>query len=199
MVKKNLPLIILSVVILIFISSLILAQALRGSFQGPVPSITPTPQASDNSGSNGFIGKIRNASLTLTSVSPKDTYKTGDQVTLDLTMDSGESHIIGVDAIIKYPEDLIKVDTIVPTTTFDLYPLQTAKNGEIKVSGLKNPETYVSGSQKIATITLEFLKQGQAALTFVYSPMSTVDSNVVEFGSAIDLLGKTNGLTLTIN
>jgi hypothetical protein len=114
-------------------------------------------------------------------------------------MDSGASQIIGVDAIIKYPEDLVKVAKITPTATFDLYPLQTANNGEIKVSGLKNPQTYVSGNQKIAAITLEFLKPGQAALTFVYSPMSTVDSNVVEFGSSIDLLGKTNGLTFTIN
>ncbi len=195
MVKKYLPLLIILVLLVLFGLGIALATYLPDTFN------TSNNINKDNivNNDNDFTFKSRNAILSLDTDSTKVTYQVGDEITLQLKLDTKQWNIVGFDAIVNYPEELVEVSNITTTDTFENYPLAKAEAGVIKISGLKDIGDSVRGEYLLAEMTLKFLATGQADLAFDYIPFQTTESNVVENNSGEDMLGIVNNISFTIN
>lgn len=196
MVKKNLPTILLIVIFIIFAGGVLLSQYLPNLTNNNSEAGTGTTFADPI---NYVFSLPKDAMLSLDADSTKVVHQVGDEIKIDLFLDTATHDILGMDAIINYPEDLLEITSIDTLDTFDNYPIALAENGQIKISGLKEIDKFVNGTFKIATITVKTIAAGEANLEFDFEPMSSTDSNVVTTDFSVDLLGFANGLTLTIN
>lgn len=118
-------------------------------------------------------------------------------VFLDIIFDSGNDSVIGVDALIVYDPESIRLDEIIPSSTFGDYPAIIIDNkiGQAMVSGIvSSPSDSISGRQILATIKTTAIKAGDHALSFTYTPNQTNDSNITTLEK--DILTETNSLTL---
>jgi len=150
--------------------------------------------------------KIQPVSLSSNSISLSPTtgnYKVDQTFDVNILIDTAGKTIDGVDILyLKFdPKILEVVDSSTTTsgiqikqgTIFSMYLGNSVDNntGKIAISGLVQPGTNgFKGSGVFATITFKAKASGDAKVTFDFTPGSTKDANMVEHGTAKDILGK---------
>ena len=115
------------------------------------------------------------------------TLKTGETLSLSLSLASGDFAVDAVDLILTYDPQLLKAKEIVQGTIFDLYPIKQIDNKEGRIqlsaaSGLKEGKiTGFSGTEEFGNITFETLKASTSA-------QITIDSNSIAAASGKNVL-----------
>jgi hypothetical protein len=122
----------------------------------------------------------------------------GSQKLIELFVDTAGENIVGLDAVINYSSEKIKIISIEQGNNFQFYPLKKIEKDKISISALKEPSTSISGNLKVADILIECLQEGEASMKFNFKAGSTIDSNIVKLNSANDILGNVENLTFEI-
>ena len=148
---------------------------------------------------------------TLKLVPSKRTLKVGEQVTVDVIVDTANDATTGIDLMLRYDPVLLEpVDAdsattgvqIAAGTLFDFTPNNsvTLATGLINFSASQQPTSQpVKASEgKVATITFKAKAAGSAKVTFSHTPGASTDTNVVKAGEGRDLLNQVEDLDLTV-
>lgn len=149
------------------------------------------------------INGLTDASLSL--VADKKSYKSGDQVTIDVRLFTGGYTTDSTDLVVKYdPAFLEPVSEkfAAAGTVYSEYPaLQVDKEkGLIGVSGITLPgKNSFSGAGSFAKLYFKALKDGQTQVMIEFEPGATADSNVVLSASSKDILGTVLNADIIIN
>ena len=188
--KRNVLVVSIFVILVIIALILFLSDMISGSIKNyPIGdngvNMTPTSNNPD-----GVIGRIRNAVISLRAVDTEKIYSVGDSASFTVNVDNKENYILAVDTIINYSEEQAKVTKIENSNAFDAYPLSLSKDNKILISAIMMPGSSINQAQKLATVTVQFLKPGKAEFNVEFKPLQTVDSNVIASGNGDDVLGK---------
>jgi hypothetical protein len=126
--------------------------------------------------------------------------KPGQTYTLTINLDTKNKNIVAADAYLNYDPTMIKVISINEGVIFPTHPALdfSASKGLITISGIMPIQERFAGQGVMATILFQPIKTGSTEISFQYEPEETTDSNMVELGSSIDILGSATNLTLTI-
>lgn len=134
------------------------------------------------------------------SLSPSSgTYNAGTNFNINVIVNTGGARSSGSDMKIKYDPTKLK---LVDITNGSIYPQYLGKSidntaGTANLSGITTPGTttdFFTGTGTFATLIFQGLSAGAAAVTFDYTPRSTIDSNIVDGDSKSDALTSvTNG------
>lgn len=128
----------------------------------------------------------------------KARFNRGCDYKVQVKVDTGKVNVSGVDAILKYDPTKITAKSISNGSMFVDYPGNSidSEDGLIKISGLSSPETPITGKGILATLNLSIPKTapiGNITLDFDFDPSEkgkTIDSNIVEQGTVIDVLSE---------
>lgn len=142
-------------------------------------------------------------SLSLTPAS--GTFNKGCSFSLDVKVDTGGAQTDGTDAIIFYDPTRFNASKINDGTAYADYSGSNidAQNGKITVSGLATGSTF-SSSGTLATIDFKVLDTaptGATQIKFDFDPndkAKTIDSNIVEHETILDVLSQVQNGTYTI-
>lgn len=146
------------------------------------------------------------AEATLTINPTTATVNRGCSFSVAIDLDTGTVQTDGTDAIIKYDPTRFTASNIVNGTIYPDYPGNSIDNqgGKINVSGLASPDTPFADKGTLATINFTVLQTaplGASQITFDFDPNNkskTTDSNVVERGTIVDVLGSVTNGTFTV-
>ena len=123
-------------------------------------------------------------------------------VPVKVMVESGGHDLDGVDLIISFDPKILEASAggIIKGSIFDEYPLQSvdSKKGLIAISGISSLKNSFKGTGQFATINLKAKAPGKTVLTVDFAKGSTSDSNLVETGSAKDILEAVDNLELTV-
>jgi len=190
-VTKNFFTIILILLILLITTGVVLVHYLSKS--EAIPETEKTKSAAEK----GVILEL---------FSPKNEYKTGEIIKVEVQLDSGDELVEGVDILLYYNPNFLKLKTEngflnTSESIFSTFPSPKVniKKGEIIFSALASPpKGNFKGKGKIATLTFEAIKKGETTIEFAFTPGATRDSNVSSFSEPKDLLEKVKNLKLKI-
>lgn len=133
---------------------------------------------------------------------PKTSFALNEVVSVNVMVESGGHDLNGVDLIIRYDPKTLEASAggIAKGNIFDEYPLKSvdSKKGLIAISGISSLKSSFKGTGLFATINIKAKVPGKTALTIDFVKGSTSDSNLVEAGSARDILEAVNNLELTV-
>lgn len=139
------------------------------------------------------INGLADANLSL--VEDKKTYKSGDQVMVDVRLFTGGYTTDSTDLVVKFDPAFLSPVTekfAQAGTIYSEYPaLQVDKEkGLIGISGITLPgRNSFSGAGSFAKLYFKALKDGHTQVMVEFEPGATADSNVVLSGSSKDILG----------
>lgn len=121
--------------------------------------------------------------------------------TATISLDTRGCEVDAVDTIIQFDPGEFEITDIKTTEDFSTYPLKKIDNkqGEIKISGLADINKPISGSLKLAELTIIPLESQEIELNFEFEKGSTVDSNIIEHKTAQDLLVEAQSLKINPN
>jgi hypothetical protein len=130
----------------------------------------------------------------------------GCTFSVGIDLNTGGVQTDGTDAILKYDPTRFTATNIVNGSIYPDYPGNSIDNtgGKINVSGLASPDTPFSSSGTLATVNFTVLQTaplGASQITFDFDPNNkakTTDSNVVERGTIVDVLGSVTNGTFTV-
>lgn len=127
--------------------------------------------------------------------------KVGDEITLDVVLNTGSDKTTGSDLSLRYDPALLEVldnDSqvagvqITAGTLFDFVPQNTVTlaTGLIEFSAAQQPtsQAVVAADGKLATITFKAKAAGTANVRFDFTAGSTSDTNVIQPSDGRDLL-----------
>lgn len=134
---------------------------------------------------------------------PKLQFTKNEAVPVKILVDSGGRSLDGVDVLVRFDPELLEASSssITRGEMFEEYPLMNVdiKKGLVSISGISSLGKSFKGPQaNLAVINFKAKKEGKAALTIDFQKGSTADSNLVETGSAKDILETVNNLELTV-
>lgn len=121
----------------------------------------------------------------------------GQEIPVDIVLDTDGALVDGVDVIISFDPVLLKAEPVKVGTLFNDYPQNAQEDGKITLSGISDSTGY-SGKGILGTIVFKAVKQGSASVKIEYSPDATIESNVILSGAAKDILGNVLDLALDI-
>lgn len=128
--------------------------------------------------------------------------KVGDTVSVAVLFNTGGHMLDGADLIVSFDPKILEVSTggLIKGKSFDEYPLLSAdKNkGLISISGVSTIKKGFEGTGVLANIVFKAKAKGQTNLTINFEKNSTSDSNLVEAGTAKDILEKVFNLGLNV-
>lgn len=148
--------------------------------------------------------RISSATLALQTTSPQA--EVGQDIPVDIVLDTDGALVDGVDAIISFDSALLNVQPAtvdgksVPVkkgTLFNDYPQNALEDGKITLSGISDSAGY-SGKGVLGTVKFRAVKAGSVSVKIEYSPDSTTDSNVILSQAAKDILGNVLDLVVDI-
>ncbi len=151
---------------------------------------------------SGFFGLIffnspalaADASLSL---SPKTQNVTvGDNLTVDINLNTDSAPVAGVDAVLNYPVDKLEYVKTTATTNFPNVSVRDNPKGTLHINLTTGSGTF-TGVDKIASVTFKAIKAGQAPITFVFVQGSTTDDSNVNSNNN-DILATVSGGTYTL-
>lgn len=142
----------------------------------------------------------------LSLVSSQSACQKGEIVTVEIYLDSKGHLVDGVDVILNYPPQDLQLEYMDSVfldesdSVFGIFPSPTVnqENGQIVFSALSVPGKSFQGKGKIASLKFEAEKAGETEIKFLFTPDSTVDSNVSSYEEPKDVLGKAVNLKLLI-
>jgi hypothetical protein len=184
---KNKLLLVILLIILLAGSGLFIYLITRGTIKPAAQSAQPTIYINPASASENL----------------------GSTFTVDIMANSAGSTIMGIDVFyLHYDNQKLSAQAVTNGTIFPNYqsrnniPIDVAA-GTINLSGYFNPgpsnQQAVSGI--FAKVTFKALLEGQATLSFDFSPGATTDTNMSSDtggGNIVDILQAASGATLTI-
>lgn len=146
------------------------------------------------------------AEATLVANPSTATVNRGCNFSVAIDLNTGGVQTDGTDAILKYDPTRFTATNIVNGTIYPDYPGNSIDNqgGKINVSGLASPDTPFSATGTLATVNFTVLQTaplGASQITFDFDPNNkakTTDSNVVERGTIVDVLGSVTNGTYTV-
>lgn len=132
---------------------------------------------------------------------PAVTARVGEEVTIDILVDTGDDRTTGVDLVLTYDPTLLEVvdaDSntagvqIASTNLFDFVPANevTIASGKISFSASQQPTSQpvnVAGG-KLATVAFKAKAAGQSDLIFDHTPGLLSDTNIIKANDGRDLL-----------
>lgn len=130
-------------------------------------------------------------------------FDAGSMVPVTVRIFTGGNPIDGVDLLLRYDPTILEATAtgIVNGDIFPEYPMGEIgpANGTIKVSGISGvSQREFNGLGIFATINFKAKRAGKTAVSVDFKPGSTTDSNMIETGSARDILEEVVNLDLTI-
>lgn len=149
------------------------------------------------------IGKAENLTVgKIVLSSSNQSYKVGENVSIDIRISTGGHTTDGTDLVLKYDPNFLEATG---NNIFDIgdvysqYPNVNIdpKNGLIRISGVSDDEGF-NGTGDFATLNLKAKKDGSTNLSVDYTPSSTSDSNIIETNTTKDILGQVFDLDLNI-
>ncbi len=149
------------------------------------------------------VSGLKDASISL--VPNKTSYRTGDEVEVDVRLFTGGYSTDSTDLVVKYDPVFLtpKTGTFAKAgTLYSEYPaLQVDKvSNLIGISGITVPaKEGFNGAGVFAKLYFTALKDGQTQLSIDFQPGGTADSNVVLTGSTNDILGFIKNADILIN
>ncbi len=140
---------------------------------------------------------VTNAKLSLIPAE-EEALLSGTTVSVSVLFESGGHDVDAVDVVILYDEAKVSIQNVQGTNLFASYPLLSAENGTIKISGLSNINEPVNENGTMATFDVH-IKDGAIGSTSL-AIVATGDSgsHVAEHGTATDVLGETVGATYSM-
>jgi len=119
----------------------------------------------------------------------------------EIALNSKDKQLVGADAYINYDPTMVEILSIRPGTAFPTYPTAdfSEKNGIITVSGIMPMRETFNGEDIMGIVEFKPISSGNTTLELDFAPGNTRDCNMVEAGTAKDVLGSVKNLSLTIN
>lgn len=135
--------------------------------------------------------------------SSKLNYSVGDQVPVDIYLSTGGYSTIGTDLVINYDPNFLEADeqSFVRGRIYQDYLGINIDNkkGVIVVSGIVNINSGgFNGTGKFGTLNLRAKSQGNTKVSFDFKKGETIDTNVIEDGTSVDVLARAYDLELGI-
>lgn len=152
----------------------------------PVPSLKITPEKKE-----GILFRLTG----------KKEFKLGEEVKIQVILDSVEYKVDGVDVVLNFDPQCLKFKEIdYSDSVFKTSPPYSVEQekGEIRFSVLSLPGESFEGKGKVATISFQPLKKGESEIYFDFQPNSTLDSNIALHGEGKDILEKVENLRILI-
>lgn len=159
---------------------------------------------------------IKPVSLVLNS--DKKEAKVGDLIKVMVNLDLAGQKTNGVDIVIKYDPQLIKIEPINPkakkisidgrvepkdyldvsSSSFNIFPYLKIDNlsNLVSFSALADPQKEISGEGNVVVLMFKAVKKGTANIEIVFQKDANSDSNVAYGGK--DILGKVFGVNIDI-
>lgn len=135
---------------------------------------------------------VSGATLALSPATGDYTFSPNTTYPLGIVLDSADKNVDGVDVVINFDPNKVRIVTTAVTTTtlFEEFPQNKVDNlrGQIKFSALTFTPKPTTGI--VGTFSLKPLVKGEINLTFAFTPGATTDSNVAEHATAKDVLVK---------
>ena len=128
-------------------------------------------------------------------------YASGEMSETKIFLRSVNAEIAGLDIIITYDANLIRVsDVMIPESLEALVPQKTIDNekGEIRMSVLKDAGKFLVGDHELGTVVWEAQDAGSGGFSFVVTPQATDDTNVAQFETGNDILSSVTNATYTL-
>jgi len=126
--------------------------------------------------------------------------KAGDEIKVNIILDTQSQPVDGVDVILKYDPLVLKAQDkeVKKGEVFTNFMTNeiNQETGIIKFSALSQPGQAFTGQGVLAFIDFQALKQGQTPISFVFEPASTQDTNVAS--QSKDILKEVRELGLNI-
>lgn len=125
--------------------------------------------------------------------------RVGEPLVVSLVVDTHDCEIDAIDIVVLFDPDLVEIKDIEESENFTMYPLKEIGDGKMRISALAEIGEPVRGSLEVSQFTVVPLKSGNIELTCDFTKGSTVDSNVAEHKTGIDLLVNVNTLILNVD
>jgi hypothetical protein len=182
---------VLNVKVIYLILGLIIAVEL---FFGARTLLQPTPAAPK-------VQPVTEGRVVLTS--SKLNYSVGDTVPVDIYISTGGYSTVGTDLSIKYDPNLLDApaDSFIKGATYQDYLGINIDNkkGVILVSGIVTINSGgFNGTGKFGTLNLKAKSEGKTKVALDFKKGATIDTNIIEDGTSVDILGQTFDLELGI-
>lgn len=133
---------------------------------------------------------------------PTGTYSVGQQFQSKISLDTQGANTAGVDVLLKYDPDIIKITNVQNGNIYNKYIGQKIDNniGSFGLSGIValDDELGFAGSGTFAIVVFEGIKPGTAGVDFDFSPGVRSDSNVAAMSSVDDSLTSATGAKYNI-
>lgn len=133
-------------------------------------------------------------------VSPKTSYNVGDTVPVTVRLATGGRSTTGTDLILKFDPKVLEATqgAIRRGSIYEEYSVtQLDSKGTVTVSGISSQKGY-NGIGLFGSVIFKAKAKGQTKISIDFQKDSTTDSNVVEAGTAKDILDQVFNLDLTI-
>jgi len=137
---------------------------------------------------------------------PSSELRVGEKITVAVNIFSSKA-TDGTDLVVLYDPGVLSVvlpsSSTSPVTVgslYNSYPLNSVdtKKGRIMVSGISMAESGIVPRGVFGSIVFEALKVGTTNISFDYTPGSTVDSNIIQTGTAEDVLKGAQNLEVNV-
>lgn len=192
--KKNLKILLLVLFVLVLIEVTVVGLVLRAKKgqEKVIPQNVFLPQETANQGVMSFLQLTKPQAI-------------GEALEMSVFGDTAGKTITGADIVIKFDPTILEVRSIIEEGPLSTFMVKDIKNdeGKIRISVYKNAEkgeTGFNGKASLAKIIFAFKQAQPATLSFDFQGEGkTADSNLVEEGTAKDILGKVESINLTLS
>ncbi len=200
-IPKSFPKIVFIVLSLVIVTELIWGAwyILRPLPGQSIPALTKNPAAL-------FAPARPTAQVILSSTNSQ--IKSGDSLSVDITVNTSGRVTDGTDLVIKYDPKLLSLSGAASAifTKGSLYPEYLgqsvdSKLGIFRISGIANlgSKNNLLGQGKFGTINFNAIASGTTTISVDFKPNKTTDSNVIDRKLGQDILDKVTNLEVKIN
>lgn len=113
----------------------------------------------------------------------------GKDLSLDVVLKGEEEVIDGVDVVVSYDVNLLRVKEIKDGKFFGSYPLKKDDNGKIRITALAPKDgVKIFGDIVVVTLNFEILDSGSTKINLEFTEGDTKESNAPVHGTTLDSL-----------
>ena len=175
-----------------FLGLVILIEVVIGirTLSTPIPAI-------------GKISPLNGGQMSL--IPSKDSYKVGDTVPVAIRISTGGRATVGTDLLLKFDPSFLEAQSqtnFLRGQIYKDYPIISIdnKSGTVKVSGVDSPgESGFAGIGILGEMIFTAKKEGKTTLQIQSKPGATNLSNIIENGTAKNILSQVYNLDVNIS
>ncbi len=146
-----------------------------------------------------------NERAVLTLAANDSEYKVGDDVIVDVYLDTNGEAVDGVDLILEYNPSFVQLNGTAKFfntegSVFSNFIGAKAdkEEGRIEISALTSPGNSFQGRGKIGSLVFSSQSAGNTKISFVFKKGDTTDTNVSSYSQSGDTLDRVQNVSLTI-